>query len=205
VFNIPDDVPFMDLASEYLPENDDEDISYIPPPTRPAERHTDDEKALDVLKYMKAKYPRFSLRLLMETIFASSFPALKNYANIFLADGGAQNLMDLWWEGARMRDIRMNAWAVERAALVCAREFGWLSENASKGPHQDDANFLRVSPQKATAAMLQDFSYASLLARYERVTPHFQHILKVAIGKSGRSEHEGSRNPDHVCSVLYTE
>jgi hypothetical protein len=202
-FDIPDHVPFLELDSEYLPEDDEDDYSYMPGVRRLAERKSNEEKVLEVLKYMKDRFPRFSLRLLLQTIFTSQAPAITNYANIFLADGGALELMDSWWDRIGFQDHRMNNWIVERAGQLCAREFGWLTENASKGPHYEDAKFLRVTPQQATITLLRDFSYDTLCARYERVTPSFQHILKCVIGKTGPPQHGGSRNPDYVSDTLF--
>src|ERR1700677_658017 len=93
--------------------------------------------------------------------------------------------MDIWWEKQGLKSPTTCKWVVEKAAAVCAKEYSWLTDNASKGPHFKDAQFLRVSPKQVMVAMLNAFHIQNLVERYERITPHPQHILKTIISEKG--------------------
>jgi hypothetical protein len=136
-------------------------------------------------------------------LFTSDVGSITNTSNIFLADGGDLHLMDIWWgnrwEKHGLKNQAMYKWAVEKAATVCAKECGWLTDNASKGPHFEDAQFLRMSPKQVTIKMLNTFCIRDLAEQYEWVTPYLQHILKIIIGeKEGVQKSKRHRNPDHV-------
>ena len=94
-------------------------------------------------------------------LFTSDVGSITNTSNIFLANGGDLHLMDIWWghqwEKHVLKSQVMYKWVVEKAATVCAKECGWLTDNASKGPHFEDVQFLHMSPKQVTVEMLNTF------------------------------------------------
>ena len=195
--------PFLLLLSDDLPD-DNEDGDYIDTVQHKKRRSplTDVEKARLVLQFMRDTLSKFSLRQFLETIFKNEDAKIKNFANIFLADGGHLRLMDLWWEKCGgTRDTQMTEWSVSKAANACAREASWLSDRASEGPHEEDARFLRISSRNVDVGLVNGFRIFELLNRYERVTPHLQTIFKAVINKKKLLQ-PGSRDPDAVCSFL---
>jgi len=110
--------------------------------------------------------------------------------------------MDIWWEKRGLKSPTTCKWVVEKAAAICAKECSWLTDNASKGPHFEDALFLCVSPKQVTVAMLNAFYIQDLVEIYERITPYLQHILKAIIGeKGGMQKRKRSHNSDHVSAA----
>jgi hypothetical protein len=203
--DLPDNIPFLQLDTDTIHDDDENDPSFYPTHKRQyAERLSDEQKVLDILQYIQTRFRgRFSLRDFLHTLFTSDVGSITNTSNVFLADGGDIHLMDIWWgnrwEKRGLKSQTMYKWAVEKAAAVCAKECGWLTDNASKGPHFEDAQFLRVSSKQVTIEMLNTFRIQDLAERYERVTPYLQHILKIIIGeKEGVPKSKRSRNPDYV-------
>ncbi|KDQ54017.1 hypothetical protein JAAARDRAFT_49395 [Jaapia argillacea MUCL 33604] len=189
-FDLPLDVPFLSLD---LPDDDTGDFTYEPSAGITPERLSDEEKAYAVLQYMRASLSRFSLRKFLETIFRSQSGGIRR---------GGLMLMEEWWERGGIRDEAMCDWVVMKAAKVCKRECDRLTSRAARGPHSEDAKFLRVSPSRVSVAMINSFRIDDLLGRYERVTPHLQSFLKAVIGKEGKPIHSTSRNPDHGRAML---
>ncbi|KAH7917199.1 hypothetical protein BV22DRAFT_997805, partial [Leucogyrophana mollusca] len=130
-----------------------------------ASRSTSDQKTLSVLQFMKAEFPRFSLKQFLKTLFTSQDGGIKNYSNIFLADDGHVMLLDIWWEKSGGRDSSMSGWVVSQVADVCARECSQLTDRASRGPHYNDAQSLRISPRQITVSMVESFRIKDLTER----------------------------------------
>ncbi|KIJ15989.1 hypothetical protein PAXINDRAFT_52872, partial [Paxillus involutus ATCC 200175] len=126
-----------------------------------ASRSTPEDKTIEILAFMRARYPRFSLR---HTLFTSQHSMLKHSANIFMTGGGALHLMDIWWTKCK-HDAGFQDWVVGCGASVCAKECSWLSDRASEGPHYEDAQFLRVSPKDLTVSMVESFRMRDLTDR----------------------------------------
>ena len=175
-----------------LPEDDNQDSEYMPPRSRT----TNNEKVAELLRFMKSKYPRFSLRMLLDTIFAKgASKTIREYVGNFTKDGGLVKFMDKLYglRGSETSDLVVNM-----AGDVCAREASRLTERASRSRQTEDANFFRVVSKRLTVDMVKSFSIPDLTQRYARLTPHLQCILKAVISKEGKPELEGSRNPDDV-------
>jgi len=193
--------PSLLLLSDDLPDDDDDtDYIEIVQPKKRKSPLTDTEKARLVLQFMRDTLSKFSLRQFLETIFKSEDGKIKNFTNIFLADGGHLQLMDIWWEkSGGTRNIEMREWSVGKAARACAREASWLSNRASEGPHEEDAKFLRISSRNVDVGLVNGFRIYELLDRYERVTPHLQTILKAIVDKE-KNLQPGSRDVNAVCA-----
>jgi hypothetical protein len=179
--------------SVQFPEVDDEDLEYIPPQGYRL-RTNDDEKAIEVLWFMKSKFPRFSLWMLLDTNFV-----IKEYAGNFMKVDGLVRFMDKLYNlgGSEMSD-----WVVKTAGNVCAREASGLTERASRSGHTENANFFRVVSKRLTVEMVKSFRVPDLTKRYARLAPNLQCILKAVIGKEGKLVLEGSQNPDDVSRTL---
>jgi hypothetical protein len=153
---------------------------------------------------MKTKYPRFSLRLLLDAIFADgASKEIKAYSSSFMKDDGLMKRMDTLFSlgGHWQKDSAMSDWVVFKAAKVCAREASRLTERASRSGRTEDANFFRVASNRITVEMVKSFRVPDLTERYECVTPYLQCILKAVIGKEGKPDVKGSRNPDDVSYI----
>ncbi|KAJ7679456.1 hypothetical protein DFH06DRAFT_1078921 [Mycena polygramma] len=184
----------MELGSDDLPAHDSDDLEYDPANVR-AQKRSDDEKTLEILAFMKQNFARFSLRLLLDTLFTSDNGSIKVYTNLYLQSGGALHLMDIAVADRWKRDDRLANCILDKAADICAREASWLTDQASKGPNFADAEFLRVKATDLRVGMLHSFRIQDLLDRYERTLPRFQQLLKAVIGKT-EPKHPTSRNPD---------
>lgn len=204
-FPIYDDIPsvkFKDFEAEAMDSDEEADPTYsLPEGTRRpyTARRTDEEKVLEILKFMKAMFPKFSLRKFLVALFRSREGAITNWTSMFLADGGAVLVMDLWWERCGA-DAVMQDWVVAQAARICRKEAGWLTDNASNGPHFDEAKALRLSPQNITVDLMNSFNLNDLRLRYERVTPQLQRLLTAVIGgDSGEGPNSNyQRDRNHV-------
>ncbi|KAF8171146.1 hypothetical protein BJ912DRAFT_860647 [Pholiota molesta] len=151
-----------------------------PPLSQRAPRRSDTEKVQAILRYMAEECNRFSLRQLLEVLFASDDSTLKKSANIFLNSGAVTGLLDVW---EKRIPSEMTDWAMKTATKACRREFSWLTDRASQGPHKKDADFLRVPANQASVALLEDFRLEDLTRRYVRVLPKFESLLTGVIGK----------------------
>lgn len=194
------DVPFMELA--FPDEDDDEDdLLFNLTGTRRAPKKSDVEKTLEILGFMKSNFKQFSLRLFLQTLFTSDNGSIKNYTNIYLQNGGAVHLMEIGMGDRWKGDEALCDSIVQKAADICSREASWLTDQASRGPNFSDAQFLRVKATDVKVEMLHSFRLRALLDRYERTLPRFQQLLKAVIGKT-EPVHQGSRNPDMVCTEI---
>jgi hypothetical protein len=206
--DFPDDVPFIELGSDVLPEDDSDDGAFDPANAR-APKKSDDEKTMAVLQFMKQNLSRFSLRLLLHTLFTSENGSITNSTSMYFQSGGAQHLLEVGVGDRWKRDEELATCIIGKAAEICGKEASWLTDQASKGPNYSDAEFLRVKATDMRVEMLQSFRIRDLLDRYDRTLPHLQHILKVVIGKT-EPKHSGSRNPDMVripilcCFYIYS-
>lgn len=179
--------------------DDDEDFFVVQDPKKRRNSPLSDiQKTRLVLQFMRTTLSRFSLSKFLSTLFSADDGGIKNFANIFLSHGGLQKTMDLCWN---IQDPRMVDWVIEKAAMVCSREAGFLSDRAARGPYPDDVRFLRVSSKDINIEMLNKFRIYDLCARYERITPNLQVILKSVIGT--KEIGNGSRNPDAVSCFLF--
>jgi hypothetical protein len=199
--DLPTDIPFLQLDMDSIHDDDESDPSFHHKQHYP-ERLSDEQKVIDIMQYMQTRFHgQFSLRDLLHTLFTSDTGSITNTSNVFLADGGDLHLqvMDIWWEKWGLKSPTTCKWVVEKAAAICAKECSWLTDNVSKGPHFEDAQFLCVSPKQVTVAMLNAFCIQDLVERYECITLYLQHILKAIIGeKGGMQKRKRSRNSDHV-------
>ncbi|KAJ7017268.1 hypothetical protein C8F04DRAFT_979707 [Mycena alexandri] len=188
------DVPFDELGSDDLPEDDSDDEEFNPNNAR-APKTSDEDKTIELLGYMKQNLGRFSLPLLLNTLFTSDNGYIKNYTNMYLQSGGALHLMNIAVGDSWKKDEVLADCIIDKAADICGREASWLTDLASKGPNFSDAEFLRVKAKDVRVDMVHSFRIHDLLDRYERTLPRLQRILKVVIGKT-EPKHEASRNPD---------
>ena len=173
------------------------------PPINGPQRSSAEAKVIDILSVMKTRYPRFSLRLFLETLFTSQNHIITNYSGIFLAGDGVLPLMDILWTKRASEDT-MRDWVIDKAASICARECSWLTDHASDGPHYSDAKLLRVTPEDVTVSLVESFRLSDLTEQYDRLTPYLQAFLRVVVGKNSIGELEGhpaargGRNADDV-------
>jgi hypothetical protein len=196
---ILDGIPFLDFDN--LPSDDTYDQSFSPDNENPAPRLSDDEKVVEILRFMKGQFPRLSLRDLLTSIFSSKLGSIKNYSSMYVKGGGRIELMNLLMDNNWHRDEALSSWIMEKASQVCQREFSQLTDRASRGPHVTDTAFLRVAAEDISVGMIKSFRLPDLMARYERVTPHLQLFLREVIGKQSPAVDSESttRNPDTVC------
>ncbi|EDR06304.1 uncharacterized protein LACBIDRAFT_300406 [Laccaria bicolor S238N-H82] len=194
--NISQGTQFTNLPD--LPD-DDQDSNYSPDPQTPIKRTTalsNEQKTRMTLAFMR-DFNRFSLHQFLQTLFTSDDAGIKNFANTFLAGDGVNPIMDLLWKGGgELKNPKLTAWVVEKAALACAKEASWLSDCASEGEHQDDAKYLHVSSRDVNVKMINNFRIDDLRVRYDRVTPHLQAILNAIIARDKKILAPGSRDPD---------
>ncbi|KAJ6545287.1 hypothetical protein B0H19DRAFT_899522, partial [Mycena capillaripes] len=125
-----------------LPEDDSEDPEYGTSVRAP--KKSDEQKTLEILGFMKQNFGRFSLRLLLDTLFTSDNGSIKNYTTIYFQSGGAQHLIERAVGDRWKHDDDLADCILDKAAEICGREVSWLTDQASKGPNYSDAEFLRV-------------------------------------------------------------
>ena len=87
------DVPFLDLGSDDMQDNE-QDLTYGST-SRAPRTGTDTDKTLAVLAFMKDKFPRFSLRNLLQELFTSENSSIKNVTNSYLGTGGGIHLLEV--------------------------------------------------------------------------------------------------------------
>ncbi|KAI0782725.1 hypothetical protein C8Q75DRAFT_885922, partial [Abortiporus biennis] len=202
-WDIPSDTPFASIDSELLPEDDPDDASFGIPlrPSRRAPRYSKEEKAQQVIDFM-AGINKFSLRDFLETLFTSENEKLKHSAMIFFSSEGLLQLMDIWWDISSHMQRRehpgLAKWVIEHAASLCKQEFSFLTDQASTGPHKDDATFLRMPAEKVSKEFVEQFQLSNLTTIYDRTTPYFQTIIHAVIG----NKPPGCRNPAHACTTI---
>ncbi|KAF9470877.1 hypothetical protein BDN70DRAFT_926329 [Pholiota conissans] len=144
------------------------------------------QKAKDILKYMRNDCNKFSLAEFLKTLFTSDDGDLRKSANMFLKSGKATGLMNEWM--GRIPEEEMEDWIMEKATRLCVREFSWLTDRASQGPHNNDAKSLRIHSDSVTVSLLEGFQLKKLTALYDRTMPNFQRILLAVIGKDNGSQ-----------------
>ncbi|KAF8128810.1 hypothetical protein K438DRAFT_2000147 [Mycena galopus ATCC 62051] len=189
------DIPFVELDSDDLLGNDSDDPDYTEANKKRAPPKTNEQKTLAVLGFMKQHLGRFSLHLLLDTLFTSNNGSITNYTGMYFQSGGASHLMEIAIGNRWKQDDALANHIVDKAAEICSREASWLTDQASKGPNFADAEFLRVKATDVQVEMLQSFRIQDLLDRYDRTLPCLQHLLKAVIGKT-EPVHPSSRNPD---------
>jgi hypothetical protein len=195
----PASFPPGPFNSVTFPEVDDEDLEYIPPQGYRL-RTNNDEKAIKVLWFMKLRFPRFSLWMLLDTIFAKDVSkTIKEYAGNFMKDDGLVRLMDKLYN---LSGSEMSDWVVKTAGDVCAREASGLTARASRSGHTENANFFRVVSKQLTVEMVKSFRVPDLTKQYVHLAPNLQCILKAVIRKEGKLVLEGSQNPDDVSHCI---
>ncbi|KAF8954422.1 hypothetical protein BDZ97DRAFT_1865113 [Flammula alnicola] len=69
-----------------------------------------------------------------------------------------------------------------KANKACRQEFSFLTDRASRGPHQDDANFLRLSVNQVSVSLLEEVKLDDLNSRY-------LHACNPAISTSSEGNH----------------
>lgn len=206
-FASSDDFPsttFNELDIEILdPDSDEEaDPTYtLPPPIQATQpRRTDQQKVVEVLRFMKAQFPRLSLRKFLNTLFRSEDGAITNWTSMFIQDSGMLDIMDLWWARAG-GDEDMEDWVISRAAGICKKEVDGLTDTARKSQHYEEVKSLRLSPKDVTVKMVNSFRLGELGMKYERLTPRLQHILRAVIGGGEPTSHY-ERDRKHVSTDL---
>ena len=160
---------------------------------------SNNEKATTILQFMKLEYPRFSLRMLLETIFAADVPAeLKTYSSSFMKDDGLLKFMDTLLGLEDWKDSAMLNWVVNMAAEVCAKEASRLTERASRSGRTRGAPlsfFFRVNSKRVTVEMVESFRVPDPHGAVFTRLPYLQGILKGVIGKEGKSDIERESQP----------
>ena len=178
------------------------------PPINGPQRSSAEAKVIDILSVMRTCYPRFSLRLFLETLFTSQNHIITNYSGIFLAGDGVLPLMDILWTKHASKDTMWD-WVIDKAASICARECSWLTDHALDRPHYSDAKLLRVTPEDITVSLVESFCLSDLMEQYDQLTPYLQAFLRVVIGKNSIGELEGhtaargGRNADNVRHISF--
>jgi hypothetical protein len=175
-FNFPPG-PFGDIE---FTEDDDQDSPYVSSEEWRG-RTTDNKKATVILQFMKTRYPRFSLRMFLDAIFADGASKdVKGFSSSFMKDSGLVKLMDILFDLGGLKDTK---WVVSKAAEVCAREASRLTDHASRSGQTEDANSFRVNSKRITVEMIESFRMPDLTKRYAKVSPYLQCILRAVIGK----------------------
>jgi hypothetical protein len=137
-----DGIPFLSLNSDDLLSDDIYDHIFSPDcenPTYP--KLSNDEKAVEILQFMKNQFPQFSMQDLLSSIFSSDLGSIKNYTTKYLEQGGRMDLLDLLVGKNLHHDEALSVWIMEKAAQICQREFSQLTDRASRGAHYADAEF----------------------------------------------------------------
>ncbi|KAI0085008.1 hypothetical protein BDY19DRAFT_866748, partial [Irpex rosettiformis] len=116
---------------------------------------TDLQKVSVVLTLMKKHFSHLSLKLFLETLFMSSNSLLKTYTGKFLKADRREELMERLWNcGIHMKGKKYNEnmvkWVIKKVAKLCSYECDYLTDSASKRPHYDDAQCLRVNAKEVT-------------------------------------------------------
>ncbi|KAJ7026701.1 hypothetical protein C8F04DRAFT_966073 [Mycena alexandri] len=196
-------IPFLDLDSALLPDDNDDENTDDPTygSNSRAPKLSNEQKTLAVLEFMKDKFPRLSLRLLLTEIFTSDNPAITNVTNTYLSMGGRIHLLETAMGGKFLLDSEITDWIMGKATAICTREVQGLTDMASKGDHFEDAKYLRLSANSITVDRLRSFSVPGLLKLYERTTPRLQEFLTAVIGKDSPPSTDlavarSQRNPD---------
>ncbi|KZT63952.1 hypothetical protein DAEQUDRAFT_650653, partial [Daedalea quercina L-15889] len=130
-----------------LPEDDDDDTIYEPSSGIRTQRRSDEEKAFEVLRFMREKLSRFSLRVFLKTILTSDSGGVKNTVNTWKGNGGIPELLDLLWAMSGVHDEAVCNWITDKAASICASEASHLTDRAADGPHKIIAHELRTPAQ----------------------------------------------------------
>jgi hypothetical protein len=198
--DIPDDVPFLALDVDSIHDNETSDPSYHPAHRGYSECVPDNAKVIKILQYMKIEFPWLSLRRFLEVLFTSDHGTITNFTNIYLVGGGGVCLMDTLWEKEGTKNESMQAWVVQRASGVCAKELDRLTRRAKESPFFHDVKSLRISPEDVSVKLLDDFAIGDLADTYARITPHLQTFLAKVIGKIA-PVHKATHNPLHVGSA----
>jgi hypothetical protein len=201
---VREDVPFLDLGSDDFGP-DDLDDTYGSNSRAPKTSNT--EKTVAVLAYMKATFPKFSLRELLTELFTSEDGSIKKFTNTYLGTGGCMDILQtIVPEGHNSEDV--DNWIMAKATEICGREVSWLTDNARKGPFHEKAKSLRIPANSMKVQLLKTFSIPGLLELYEHTTTHLQKFLKDVIGKEPLAPEAGDsgvrvrRNPDLVSTRL---
>ncbi|TFY60369.1 hypothetical protein EVJ58_g5195 [Rhodofomes roseus] len=182
-------------------DDDEEDLNYIPSHNLPTQRRSEEEKVFAVLKFMWENLSRFSLISFLVALLSSSSGGIKNYVNTWKGNGGIPELLDLLWAMSGVRDEDICDWITERAAKICARKAGWLTDRASDGPHRAYAEGLHIPATTVSVAWLKSFRLADLTAVYVKTMPRSREIMKAIINKDTTVRDERSRNPDNGCTL----
>lgn len=169
-----------------------------PPQTGP-------QKVSAIFEFMKAEYPRFSLKDFLTTLFdpASEISgSLKTSLGIFFTNGGGELLMEAVWNyGLQLQREKYNEdmanWVIKTAGALCNYECSHLTDAASKGPHYADALNLRVNAEKVTVAMVRKYKLEDLTMVYDRTLPWTQKILSSIMNKDS-ADQSSSRNAHDV-------
>lgn len=198
------------FLDDVFPSDDIQDPSWVldeeedtqgrrPPQTNP-------QKVSAIFEFMKATYPRFSLKDFLTTLFdpASEISgSLKTALGIFFTNGGGELLMDTVWNyGLHLQREKYNEsmaqWVIKTAGVLCDYECSHLTDAASKGPHYEDALSLRVNAEKVTVAMVRNYKLEDLTTVYDRTLPWTQNILSSIMNKDSEAVQSSSRNADDV-------
>ena len=192
-------VPFNNLPD--LPEDDEEDSVYVPSSGIRMQRRSDEEKAFEVLRFMREKLSRFSLRVFLRTILTSGSGGIKNTVNTWKGNGGIPELLDLLCMSSGVRDEAVCDWITERAASICASEASYLTDRAADGPHKAVAHELRTPAQTLSVVRLKAFTLRGLHAQYGRTMARTQRIFRAIVNKDDKGRDPHSRNPEDVRGV----
>lgn len=146
-------------------EDEPNDFNYEPNSPKCA-RYTDDEKALDVLTFMKQTHDRFTMRMLLGAIFKPSASSkVKGFATSFKKDsGGVISLLEILFNFGGSLEEEVSDWVIEKAGQICAKEASRLTERASRGGLEDDAAFFRVKSKDIMVDMVESFRIPQLTA-----------------------------------------
>ena len=198
------------FLDDTFPSDDIQDPSWVLDEEEEAQGRrppqTKRQKVSAVFEFMKAKYPRFSLKDSLTTLFDPAGEisgSLKTALGIFFANGGGELLMDTVWNyGLHLQREKyhesMAKWVFKTAGVLCDYECSHLTDTASKGPHYDDEIKLRVNAEKVTVSMVRNYKLEHLTAVYDRTLPWTQKILSSIMNKDFEAFQPSSRNADDV-------
>ena len=129
------------------------------------------------LAFMKKESQHFSIHQLLETLFTSTHPTLKQRAGIFHSNGGALAMMKIWWQFAPQSEQEaMKEWIIKMAAKWCNDEASQLSDCGSRGPYYEDSKFLHILSTSVNVDLVKSFCISKLTEQYDWTTPHLQHL-----------------------------
>ncbi|KAF8997528.1 hypothetical protein BDQ17DRAFT_1429042 [Cyathus striatus] len=187
----------IDPSTEYF-EGEDREEDYDSEYTVPNKRkvpQTLDSKISGILDHMHMVDGRLSMHQFISGVFKSNNPSTKKSSGRFYSENSHINIMDLWWmQNGGMQDVSMVEWIMDRAAEICNQEASFLTNQASKGPYNEVAEYLHPPSSKINVDTVDKFQLKQLQSTYDQVTPNFQKLLKAFTTSSQEQDFDKRRD-----------